>query len=304
MSLRARLRPVKRAISRGMGRCWELGFATLGSWIRSDAARWSSSGTRRVVVLAPHPDDEAIGCAGSILKHVGCGDRVSIVIATDGRRSQTIADPTEMSEQRRKEAAAAAQLLGDVRVEWLGFREGDWDLRELQSRLETLLDGIQPDVIYAPSRIDFHPEHHRVAHALALALDSHVRVRPRPLDVRIYSVQVPLTPALSNLVVDVSDVSERCHAVLRSYASQAGSIECSYRQRRYGARLHRVHGEVEEFWELPATRYASLHLDAPERWPAAFRGLRNFALSDPFAYLVGQRERRRLRSAAAPSNPN
>ena len=90
MSLRARLRPVKRAISRGMGRCWELGFATLGSWIRSDAARWSSSGTRRVVVLAPHPDDEAIGCAGSILKHVGCGDRVSIVIATDGRRSQTI----------------------------------------------------------------------------------------------------------------------------------------------------------------------------------------------------------------------
>jgi LmbE family N-acetylglucosaminyl deacetylase len=176
-------------------------------------------------VLAPHPDDEAIGCAGSILKHVGCGDRVSIVIATDGRRSQTIADPTEMSEQRRKEAAAAAQLLGDVRVEWLGFREGDWDLRELQSRLETLLDGIQPDVIYAPSRIDFHPEHHRVAHALALALDSHVRVRPRPLDVRIYSVQVPLTPALSNLVVDVSDVSERCHAVLRSYTSQAGIIE-------------------------------------------------------------------------------
>jgi len=92
MSLRARLRPVKRAISRGMGRCWELGFATLGSWIRSDAARWSSSGTRRVVVLAPHPDDEAIGCAGSILKHVGCGDRVSIVIATDRRGSSKAAN--------------------------------------------------------------------------------------------------------------------------------------------------------------------------------------------------------------------
>jgi len=269
--------------------------------LRSDAARWSSSGTRRVIVLAPHPDDEAIGCAGSILKHVGCGDRVSIVIATDGRRSQMIADPTKMSEQRRKEAAAAAEILGDVRVEWLGLREGDWDLRELQSRLEALLDEIEPDVIYAPSRIDFHPEHHRVAHALALALDSHRSVPPRSLDVRIYSVQVPLTPALSNLVVDVSDVAERCHAVLRSYASQAGSIECSYRQRRYGARLHRVRGEVEEFWELPAARYASLHLDTPEQWPDAFRGLRNFALSDPFAYLVGQRERRRLRSAAASS---
>lgn len=301
MSLRARLRPLKRAISRGIARCWEPGFATLGPLIRSDAAGWSSSGTRRVVVLAPHPDDEAIGCAGSILKHVGCGDRVSIVIATDGRRSQAIPDPTKMSEQRRVEAAAAARLLGDVRVEWLGFHEGGWELRELQSRLEELLDDIEPDVIYAPSRIDFHPEHHRVAHALARALDSHVGVRPRTLDVRIYGVQVPLTPALANLVVDVSDVAERCHAVLRSYTSQAGSIECSYRQRRYGARLHRLRGEVEEFWELPAARYASLHLDTPERWPDAFRGLRNFALSDPFAYLVGQRERRRLRSAAAAS---
>jgi hypothetical protein len=121
------------------------------------------------------------------------------------------------------------------------------------------------------------------------------------LDVRIYGVQVPLTPALANVVADVSDVAERCHAVLRSYTSQAGTIECSYRQRRYGALLHGLRGEVEEFWELPAARYVSLHLDAPERWPAAFRGLRNFALTDPCAYLAGQRERRRLRSAAAAS---
>jgi LmbE family N-acetylglucosaminyl deacetylase len=301
MSLRARLRPVKRAISRGIARCWEPGFATLAPLIRSGAARWSSSGSRRVVVFAPHPDDEAIGCAGSIVKHVACGDRVSIVIATDGRQSRAIADPAKMSERRRMEAAAAARLLGVVNVDWLGFREGEWELRELQSRLETLLDDIEPHVVYAPSRVDFHPEHHRVAHALARALHSHLEVRPRRLDVRIYGVQVPLTPALANLVVDVSDVAERCHAVLRSYTSQAGSIECSYRQRRYGARLHGLRGEVEEFWELPAARYASLHLESPEQWPSAFRALRNFALSDPFAYLVGQRERRRLRSAAAGS---
>ena len=299
MSLRARLRPVKRAISRGIARCWEPGFATLGPFVRSDAARWSSPGTRRVVVLAPHADDEAIGCAGSILKHVDCGDRVSIVIATDGRQSRAITDPTKMAERRHTEAAAAGRLLGVVSVEWLGLREGEWELCELQSRLKTLLDDLEPDVIYAPSRIDFHPEHYRVAHALARALDSHVGARPRTIDVRIYAVQVPLTPALANLVVDVSDVAERCHAVLRSYSSQASSIECCYRKRRYGARLYRLRGEVEEFWELPAARYASLHLDAPERWPGAFRGLRYYAWSDPFAYLIGQRERRRLRSAAA-----
>jgi LmbE family N-acetylglucosaminyl deacetylase len=288
-------------MSRGVARCWELGFATLGPTTRSDAVRWSSPGTRRVVVLAPHPDDEAIGCAGSILKHVGCGDRVAIVIATDGRRSRMLRDPAKMSEQRRAEASTAARLLGVASLEWLGFHEGDWKLRDLQSRLEKLLDEIEPDLIYAPSRIDFHPEHHRVAHALARALEAHVDARAPPLDVRIYNVQVPLTPALANLVVDVSDVAERCHEVLRSYASQAGSIECSYRLRRYGALLHGVRGEVEEFWELPAARYASLHRETPERWPDAFRGFRNFSLTDPFAYLAGQRERRRLRSAAAAS---
>ena len=233
------------AISRGIARCWELGFATLGSLIRSDAARWSSSGTRRVVVLAPHPDDEAIGCAGSILKHVGCGDRVSIVIATDGRRSQMIADTTKMSEQRRMEAAAAAQLLGDVRVEWLGLREGDWDLRELQSRLETLLDDIEPDVIYAPY-VSIFTEHGARSHGRSTRMlaPNHGR--------SMCGVQVPLTPALSNLVVDVSDVAERCHAVPAHLAGRQVEWRITTPLRR--ATLC----AAVEFWSFNA-RYASLH---------------------------------------------
>ena len=56
-------------------------------------------------------------------------------------------------------------------------------------------------------------------------------------------------------------------------------------KRRYGARLYRPRGEVEELWELTAARYASLHLDAPERCPGAFRGLRYCSWTDPFAAL-------------------
>jgi hypothetical protein len=86
--------------------------------------------------------------------------------------------------------------------------------------------------------------------------------------------------------------------VLHAYASQAGSIRCSYRQRRYSAVWHRIVGVVEEFWELSAPGYAALHSEPPRCWHQVFRGLRSFPLSDPLAYLAGMAERRRIAAAA------
>jgi LmbE family N-acetylglucosaminyl deacetylase len=258
---------------------------------------WASPGGGRILIVAPHPDDEAIGCVGTVLAHVAAGDRVWVAIATDGRRARTGRDPQTVAAARRAEAQAAAKLMQVERLEWLGFAEGDWRIEELAARLRSLLDELAPDVVYAPSRIDFHPEHLKVAHALALALEGEAARRPRDVTVRIYPVSVPLTPRLVNLIADVSGVIPHCRAVLAAYASQAASIECSYRQRRYGALLQRMSGEIEEFWQLPAERYVRLHREPPSDWPPVFRGLRSFPLTDPLAYLVGSGARRRLRSS-------
>jgi LmbE family N-acetylglucosaminyl deacetylase len=85
-----------------------------------------------VVVFAPHPDDDVIACGGTIVRKVGQGARVEIVIATDGSMSHAAVldihtDPTpeELVAVRRKEAEAGARLLG-VRpddVHFLGFRD-------------------------------------------------------------------------------------------------------------------------------------------------------------------------------------
>jgi len=258
---------------------------------------WASGGGGRILVVAPHPDDEAIGCSGTVLAHVAARDRVWVAIATDGRRARSGRDPQIVAAARHAEAQAAAQLMQVERLEWLGFAEGDWSVSELASRLRSLLEGFAPDVVYAPSLIDFHPEHLKVAHALALALDAAAARRPADLTIRIYPVSVPLTPRLVNLITDVSSVMPRCRAVLAAYASQAASIQCAYRQRRYGALLQRISGEIEEFWQLPAEHYVRLHREPPSAWPRAFRGLRNFPLTDPLAYIVGSGARRRLRSS-------
>jgi hypothetical protein len=134
-----------------------------------------------------------------------------------------------------------------------------------------------------------------VAHALALAL-ADVDVQRL---IRIYQIQVPLTSILCNLVADVSGVISQCESVLRAYASQAGSVECTYRQRRYNARRHGMIEQAEEFWEIPSCRYIGLHRAPPNVWCNEFRGLRYFPLTDPIAYIRGKLERKRIKALAS-----
>ncbi len=294
MSFRSKLRPLKGAAARLLERIWRSGFGTAARFTRSNAKRWSSAGEQSVLVVAPHPDDEAMGCVGTVLLHVQSGDRVCIATVTDGRLSRVIADAAEMARRRRLEAIEAARLMGVQRHEWMGLPEGNWSVSGLKDSLRALIEATQPDLIYAPSRIDFHPEHWRAAHALALAIAASTTVCDRGLRVRVYQIQVPLNPLMVNLVADVSALHSQCDSVFRAYASQAGSIECTHRHRRYNAAWHCIAGQAEEFWELSARQYVSLHAEPPAGWPNAFRGLRGFPLTDPLAYLVGMRERRRL----------
>jgi LmbE family N-acetylglucosaminyl deacetylase len=294
-SVKSALRPAKRVAARALETLWRVAFGAAAQITRGGARRWASAGGQRILVVAPHPDDEALGCVGTILLHVRSGDRVCAAIATDGRRSRsTTNDPAEMALQRRREATDAARLMRIDRLEWLGLPEGEWRALDLQHLLKTLIDEIAPDVIYAPSRVDFHPEHFKVAHGLAMALAETGMARLRSTRVRVYQVQVPLTSVMTNLVADVSAVSSECEAVLHAYASQAGSVQCGYRQKRYSASWHRIEGRAEEFWELSAETYVALHRESPALWPSVFRGLRQFPLTDPLAYIVGIRERYRL----------
>ena len=249
---------------------------------------WSSPGQQHILVVAPHPDDEAVGCAGTMIRHKRGGDEVCVAYITDGSKSQALGlDAQEMVRRRRQEAEAGAKALGIDRFEWFGFPEGEWTVGQLQPRLQALIKEFVPHIIYAPSRIDFHPEHQKVAYALAQLL-SIEPVESPTLQIRIYQIQVPLTPALTNLVVDTSDVAAESAAALSVYVTQHDSISRTIRQRRYAARFYGIEKQAEEFWQMTARRYCLLHSLPPTHWSAhAFRGLRFHPFSDPLAYLKG-----------------
>jgi LmbE family N-acetylglucosaminyl deacetylase len=294
MSFRSTLRPVKRWISDLIERVFLLFIGITSQRMRHAVSRWSSPGGQSILIVAPHPDDEAMGCAGTAVLHTLSGDCVQLAIATDGRRSRVLPDPIDVANKRRCEAIDAAAQMKVTHLEWIGLAEGAWGVTTLQAALLGLLDKYRPTVIYAPSLVDFHPEHFKVAHALALALNQWLGTQS--CVVRVYQVQVPLTSALTNLYADVSAVQSDWRAALRAYSSQAASVNCSYRMRRYGAQRQRASSHVESFWEMPASRYAWLHREPPESWASSFRGLRFFPLSDPLAYIMGRKARNHLYS--------
>jgi LmbE family N-acetylglucosaminyl deacetylase len=270
--------------------CWLL------ARLRPAAARaWTTPGGQRALVIAPHPDDEAIGCGAAIVRHMAAGDHVLIVFITDGRRSRALGlGPEAMAQRRRREAAASAAILG-ASWEWLGLPEGEWASAELAERLGQIVRRERPDLIYGPSRVDFHPEHRRVAQALAAALGATVAA-PR---VRVVQLHVPLTSALTNLVCPAGTAGGQANAALRAHASQWGSVARALRMRRYSAARYGLPGEAEEFWELGAAAYQALHQGEPTGWAwRCFYGVRMRPWSDPLAYLRGRAERQRLRVIA------
>jgi len=278
----------------GLEAAWLQAFAVAGRLAPPRLARaWDGAGGGTVLIVAPHPDDETAGCGGAACLHGLAGDTVTALVLTDGRASRAgDGGPALLAVLRAGEARAAARALGLAGLELAGLPEGEWALEEGTAVIRRALLAHRPAVVYAPSCVDYHPEHVRVASACARALREIGAGAPR---IRIYETLVPLGSRLVNLVADTSAVVERKQAALDCYSSQRLGLVQVRRRDRYTARLFGCTRTAEAFCELPAERYAAM--SEAGRWSGRppFRGLRGRPLTDPLAYLVGRRARLGLR---------
>ena len=175
-----------------------------------------------VLVLAPHPDDETIGCGGSLLGHVRRGDRVHVVWLTSGELGLKQMDATKARRTREGEAEAAARVL---RIHALTFlRHSDWSVAEvaigIQHELEPILRKDSPEKVYLPHPGDDHPDHRPVLEILRAAL----RASRIPLpEVRGYEVWSPLNRV--DYLEDITRVMPRKLKALHAHASQLRSFD-------------------------------------------------------------------------------
>jgi LmbE family N-acetylglucosaminyl deacetylase len=107
----------------------------------------------RVAVICAQPDDETLGCGGTMLKHVAGGDEVCWVIATQAHKPQWTA---ETIERKVREADAVASAYGLSRHVKLGFPSSRLDVTpraELIEAVQRVMDELRPEVVYL-----VHPE--------------------------------------------------------------------------------------------------------------------------------------------------
>lgn len=122
-----------------------------------------------ITVIAPHPDDEVLGCGGTIVKHVQAGDRVQVIIVTRG-------DPRRYTDEQvaevRAELQQAKTILGYERVEFLDFPAPKLDLisrAELAESISRTLRDFQTEQVYVPYPFDVHADHGACTQAALIA---------------------------------------------------------------------------------------------------------------------------------------
>ncbi|HUH59505.1 MAG TPA: PIG-L deacetylase family protein [Candidimonas sp.] len=168
--------------------------------------------SKTILVVAAHTDDEALGCGGTIARHVAEGDKVHAIFLADGVTSR----PGVGEDDARRRAAAAGnaqRILGLSSVIYLNLPDNRLDslaLLDIVQPLERAIESISPEVIYTHHHGDLNVDH-RIAHQAVMTA-----CRPIPgAKLRaIYTFEVmsstewatqPLSPFIPVYYVDITE---------------------------------------------------------------------------------------------------
>ncbi|PYK98035.1 MAG: hypothetical protein DME19_14070 [Verrucomicrobia bacterium] len=170
-----------------------------------------------VLVIAPHPDDESIGCGGTLCLHARRGDPITVAYLTSGELGLKHLARNKARLTREREAARAARILGVSRL--LFLRLPDWFVGEnvdkAANKLVPFLKSAKPELIYLPHVREWHPDHKAALPIVRAALEAAGISGPT---LRSYEVWTPL-PAYDHLE-NISAVMPRKLRALRAHRSQ------------------------------------------------------------------------------------
>ena len=185
----------------------------------------------RVLVVAPHADDESLGAGGTIARHAAEGDEVFIAVMTGPGQGAHPVFPRETWDVVRAEAARAAEVLG---VKQLAFRElpavlvSDQPVHEVNREAAEVLEEFTPDVLYVPFPYDLHRDHREIFYAFSVAWRPNTALGRGVCEVYAYETvsethwnPAYLEPGFTpNAFVDIADHLETKLDALACYASQ------------------------------------------------------------------------------------
>lgn len=186
----------------------------------------------KALVIAAHPDDEVLGCGGTIAKHALQGDEVYCLILGEGvtsrYRQPKVANQEELK-QLRLEAKQAASILGIKKVFFKDFPDNRFDtvpVLEIVKAIEEVKEELKPEVIYTHHQGDLNIDHQIVHRAVLIAARP---VKSCPVK-EIYAFEVPSSTEwnspeadryfMPNVFVDISQTFSKKVKALKAYQSE------------------------------------------------------------------------------------
>ena len=118
--------------------------------------------SKNVLVVAPHPDDETLGCGGSLLKHIANGDLVYWLIVTNALPNKYYNWSKEMISKRQEEIESVSKFFGFEKTFKLDYPTTELDripMYDLIGSISDVIKEVHPEVIYLPNRSDVHTDH-------------------------------------------------------------------------------------------------------------------------------------------------
>jgi len=126
----------------------------------------------KVLVVAPHADDETLGCGGSIARHVTEDDDVTVAVMTGHGGRDHFLGTSDLWDTVRQEAKNAMEVLGVSQLKFFEIPavmvadEPQWRVNKVAYEV---LSDVMPEILYVPFPFDLHRDHREIYHAFSIA---------------------------------------------------------------------------------------------------------------------------------------
>ncbi|MCY0895324.1 MAG: PIG-L family deacetylase [Alicyclobacillaceae bacterium] len=187
---------------------------------------------KRVIAVQPHPDDNEVNAAGTLMKLSRAGCEVIYVTVTDGRAGgwPSVQNPEEIVRVRTEEKREAGLKIGVAKHIDLGFPDGgDYSGEEVTLRLVEIFRQERPELVFCVDPwmpYEAHPDHIKVGHAVAKAIlfSNNAILYPPSADCSASPYQVPqiawYATSYPNTHVDITNEFEEKLESILAHRSQ------------------------------------------------------------------------------------
>lgn len=176
-----------------------------------------------VLVLAPHPDDEAIGMGGTIAKFTEQGERVVVVVFSGGEGTHVWQREEAIRATRMRECQKAGKILGVSDITFLQLADLSLETeiveKDVESRLKDIIDQEKPRMVFTTAVDDVFPDHRAVANLIFSLKEKHYP----DLAVWVYTVWNPIHIThreQPRMVVDITKTFPKKWRAIQTYKSQ------------------------------------------------------------------------------------